>query len=96
MVQWKNLNSFINPLQLPLLCEASGTILIALVGLMTGRQASWLAGRRITRKFLIYYNFSLCLAKVQHYYSNTNAFKYRNLEAIIFIAILAYKYYHTQ
>ena len=42
MVQWMNLhwnNSFVNQMQLPLLCEKSGAILLELVGLMGGWQA---------------------------------------------------------
>ena len=42
MVQWINLNrnnSLVNWMQLPLLCEKSGAILLVLVGLTAGRQA---------------------------------------------------------
>ena len=42
MAQWINLhrnNIFINWMQLPLLCEKSGAILLVLVGLTAGRQA---------------------------------------------------------
>ena len=44
MAQWTNLNwnnKFVNPRRFPLLCEISGAIHPALVGLMAGR----LAGR---------------------------------------------------
>ena len=42
MAQWMNLhqsNSFVNQMQLPLLCEKSGAILLVLVGLISVRQA---------------------------------------------------------
>ena len=41
MVQWVNhlhSNIFINPLLLPLLCEISGALHLAQLGLMAGRQ----------------------------------------------------------
>ena len=41
MAQWMNLhrnNSFVNWMQLPLLCEKSGAILLVLVGLTAGQQ----------------------------------------------------------
>ena len=44
MAQWINVlqnNSFVNPTQLPLLCEKTGTLAIVELGLMAGR----LAGR---------------------------------------------------
>ena len=43
MVEWINLhwnNSFVNWMRLPLLREKSGAILLVLVGLTAGRQAS--------------------------------------------------------
>ena len=40
-VQWINLNHFVNPTQLILLCENSGAILLVLLDLTAGR----LAGR---------------------------------------------------
>ena len=48
MALWINLNRnncFVNRMQLPLLCEKSGAILLVLVGLMAGRLAGRLAGR---------------------------------------------------
>ena len=42
MAKWTNLHwniSFVNRMQLPLLCEKSGAILLVLVGLPAGRQA---------------------------------------------------------
>ena len=42
MAQWMNLhknNGFINWMQLPLLCEKSGAILLVLVGIMAGQQS---------------------------------------------------------
>ena len=42
MTQWINLhrnNIFVNRMQLPLLCEKSGAILVVLVGLMAGQQS---------------------------------------------------------
>ena len=52
MVQWINPNrnnSFVNWMQLPLLCEKSGAILLVLVSLTAGRQAGRLAGRPAVR-----------------------------------------------
>ena len=50
MVQWVNHlqnNIFVNPLPLPLLCETSGDLHLALLGLMTGK-----AGRRNSGEIL--------------------------------------------
>ena len=47
MAQWVNRlrnNIFVNPLPLPLLCEISGALHLAQLGLTAGRQAGWLAG----------------------------------------------------
>ena len=54
MAQWVNRlrnKIFINPLPLPLLCEISGALHLAQLGLTAGRQAGWLAGRRNTGEF---------------------------------------------
>ena len=55
MAQWKNLlqnNGFVNPMRFPMLCEKSGTLHLAELGLTAG----WLAGQqtkyRYTSKFL--------------------------------------------
>ena len=40
MVQWINVlqnNGFVNPMQLPFLCEKTGALVIVELGLMTGR-----------------------------------------------------------
>ena len=53
MAQWMNLhqnNSFINRLQLPLLCEISGIILVLLVGLMAASLAGNLVGSPAVRR----------------------------------------------
>ena len=50
MAQWVNRlrnNIFVNPLPLPLLCEISGALHLAQLGLTAG----WLAGRRNTGEF---------------------------------------------
>ena len=50
MAQWVNRlwnNIFINPPPLPLLCEISGALYLAQLGLMAG----WLAGRQNTGEF---------------------------------------------
>ena len=50
-VQWINIHrndSFVNWMQLPLLCEQSGAILLVLVGLMAGRQSE-----EILKKFKV-------------------------------------------
>ena len=44
MAQWTNLNqsnNLVNPPQLPLLCEISGAVHLAVVGLMAGCMAGW-------------------------------------------------------
>ena len=49
MAQWTNLNQnniFVNPTSLPLLCEKSGAIHLAELGLTAG----WLAGRQTKYK----------------------------------------------
>ena len=54
MAQWVNHlrnNIFVNPPPLPLLCEISGALHLAQPGLMAGRQAGRLAGRRNTGEF---------------------------------------------
>ena len=57
MAQWINIlwnNSFVNPMQLPLLCEKTGALAIVEPGLMAGRQSGRLLGRQIcckVRKF---------------------------------------------
>ena len=74
MAQWMNLywnSSFINRMQLPLLCKA---ILLLLVGLT----AVWQAVRSKLFKnsqWIALVGFSRRLAKVQCYYSVTNAFQ---------------------
>ena len=54
MVQWVNClrnNIFVNPPPLPLLCEISGALPLAQLGLMAGWQAGRQAGRRNTGEF---------------------------------------------
>ena len=54
MAQWVNClrnNIFVNPPPLPLLCEISGALHLAQPGLMAGRQAGRLAGRRNIGEF---------------------------------------------
>ena len=49
MVQWINVhwnNSFVNPTQLPLLCEETGALAIVEPGLTTGKQAGRPSGRQ--------------------------------------------------
>ena len=82
MEQWMNLhrnNIFVNRMQLPLLCEKSGAILLVLVGLTAGQQAviqntgrfeNFKNSLRITSV-----GFLQCLMKIQCYYSVTNAFQ---------------------
>ena len=81
MTQWINRlrnNIFVNALPLPLLCEISGALHL---GLTVGWLAGWLADeiQLIFENFKIHYrskiDFSLCLTKVQLYYSCTNVFK---------------------
>jgi len=74
-------------LYIPFLCEKSEAIALVLLGLMAGCLAGWLssrlAGRQNSAKFRNFkiiiipdeiFNFSLCLTKVQCYYSHINAF----------------------
>ena len=47
MAHWINVlrnNSFINPMQLPLLCRNSRAVALAQLGLTAGWLANWLAG----------------------------------------------------
>ena len=47
MVQWINIfwnNSFVNPIQIPLLCKNSRAVALVQPGLTVGKQAGWLAG----------------------------------------------------
>ena len=49
MAQWVNRlrnNIFVNPPPLPLLCEISGALHLAQLGLTAGWLAGWLAGRQ--------------------------------------------------
>ena len=74
MAQWVNRlrNSiFVNPPPLPLWCEISGALHLAQPGLTAG----WQAGRLADEIQVEIFNLSLCLTKVQHYYSLTNAFQ---------------------
>ena len=82
MAQWTNanrINGFLNATPLPLFCEISGAMLVALVGLTAG----WQAVRRNTCKFRNLQNslqikiseFSLRFTEVQHCYSSNNAIK---------------------
>ena len=53
MAQWINVlrnNGFVNPTQLPLLCEKTGALAIVEPGLMAGRQAGWQFGRPLGRR----------------------------------------------
>ena len=82
MAQWVNRlrnNIFVNPPPLPLLCEISGALHLAQLGLMAGRQA----GRQNTGEFRNFqirvlvkiFDLSFRLTKVQHHYSLTNEFQ---------------------
>ena len=87
MAQWVNRlrnNIFVNPLPLPLLCEISGAIHLAQLGLTAGWLAGWLAGRLAGRqntgefrgcRLKYVFDLLLRLTKVQHRYSLTNAFQ---------------------
>ena len=77
MAQWINLhriNSFVNRMRLPLLCEKSGAIHLVLVGLMVG----WQAVRRnkgrsstdcIVRNFMAFYEgtYSVIIVLPMHF-----------------------------
>ena len=68
MAHWINvlrINGFVNPTQLPLLCEKTGALAIVEPGLTAGRQsgrpAGWQSGRPLgrricckVRKFILY------------------------------------------
>ena len=80
MAQWINVlrnNSFVNPTRLPLLCRNFRAIALAEPGLTAG----WLADEmRVNFGFLKFildriFKRLLRLSKLQHYYSNRNAFK---------------------
>ena len=83
MAQWVNClwnNIFVNPPQLPLLCEISGALHLAQPGLTAGR---WQEGEmqvnfeifKTNCMYIKTFEFLLRLTKVQHHYSSTNAFQ---------------------
>ena len=60
MAQWVNRlrnNIFVNPPPLPLLCEISGALHLAQLGLTAGRLAGRQAGRRNTGEFQNFQNW---------------------------------------
>ena len=78
MAQWINVfrnNSFVNPMQLPLLCRNSRAVALAEPGFTAGWLAGWLADRQNAGKFPIFKNslyieflyFLLRLTNLQHY-----------------------------
>ena len=84
MVQWTDLQrieKFKNPVRLCIHCEKSGGLYLAKPGLTAGWQAGWQFGRRNlgeARDFqcllqIEIFDFSLCLAKVLHYFNNFDA-----------------------
>ena len=83
MAQWVNCfrnNIFVNPPPLPLLCEISGALHLAQLGLTAGRQVAdkMQVNFEIFKTNYIYtetFDFSLRLTKVQDHYSSTNAFQ---------------------
>ena len=68
-VQWINLHhnkSFVNRMRLPLLCEKSGAIVLVLVGLTAGRQASSPQAARQNTRFEY---FKDCIVRIfKEYY----------------------------
>jgi len=79
LVQWINLlqyNSFCNRWQLPLSCEKTGAICIALalLDLTAGWQADEIVLNSESFKFTYWMKYSWCLTKVKCYYSCTNSF----------------------
>ena len=66
-----------NPLSLPWLCEISGAVHLAQLGLTAGRQADEIQVNfkilktHCTSKHLTF----RCLTKVQHHYSSNNVFQ---------------------
>ena len=76
MAQWVNRlrnNIFINLPPLPLLCEISGALHLALPGLTAGRQADEIQVNFEIFKVGCRSKYSTCRFKVQHHYSLTNA-----------------------
>ena len=68
MAQWINIlwnNSFVNPTQLPLLCEKTGALAIVEPGLTSGWQSGRLLGRRICCKVR---KFKFCVFDFQNAY----------------------------
>ena len=61
MAQWMNVlwnNGFVNPTQLPLLCEKTGALAIVELGLTADREAGRPLGRRICCKVT---KFKFCI-----------------------------------
>ena len=57
MAQWINVfqnNSFVNPMQLPLLCRNSRAVALVELRLMAGWLVGWLADRQNAVKFQIF------------------------------------------
>ena len=81
MAQWVNRlqnKIFVNPPSLSLLCEISGILHLAQLGLTAGRLAGWQMKYKIFKvgcRLKYVFELSLHLTKVQHHYSLTNAFQ---------------------
>ena len=80
MAQWTNINRnnrFVNPPPLSWMSEISGAVHLALLGLMAGSRQEKCRWISKILKLTVDWNirFLLCLAKMQHHYSNTNAFQ---------------------
>ena len=84
MAQWTNLQrieKFENWTRLYITCGKSGGLYLAEPGLTAGWLAGWQFGRRNLGKARDFqcllqieiFNFSLCLAKVLHYFNNFDA-----------------------
>ena len=64
-----------NPPSLPWLSEISGAVHLVLLGLTAGRRNAGEFRIFLNSLYIKSFDFSLCLTKIQHHYSTTNAFQ---------------------
>ena len=68
MVQWINVlwnNGFINPTQLPLLCEKAGSLAIVEPGLTAGRPLGRRNCCKVRKLNSVYLTFKMCIAHLK-------------------------------
>ena len=88
MAQWINVlrnNSFVKPMLLPVLCEKTGTVALAQLGLMAGRQADKMLLHLEILKLYTKRNIEILvvLRKVQCHYSSTIQMQFWNYTLVL-------------